>query len=166
MFAYQPSPARVVLEMVEAVGFGRADVFCDIGSGLGQVSILVHLLSGVRTQGVEIEPAYCDYARRCAQRLNLSGVEFINADARQADLSEGTVFFLYTPFQGKMLEQVLERLRRESATRRIRLCAYGPCTPHVARHAWLERLDQDTGTVNQLARFRSAWELPLRTIVP
>jgi hypothetical protein len=166
MFAYQPTPARIVLEMVEALDFGRHDLFCDIGSGLGQVSILVHLLGGVPTRGVEIEPGYCDYARRCAQGLNLSQVEFINADAREADLSEATVFFLYTPFQRRMLEQVLGRLEHESKKRPIRLCTYGPCTPHVARQAWLERLDDDTRTVDGLAGFRTAWELPSRAIVP
>jgi hypothetical protein len=156
MLAYQPTPARIILEMVETLDFGKDDVFCDIGSGLGQVSILVHLLSGVRAQGVEIEAAYCEYARCCARRLNLSGVEFINADARQADMSEATVFYLNTPFRGRMLEQALERFKRESARRSIRLCTYGPCTPRVARHPWLERLDQGTGTVNELARFRTA----------
>jgi hypothetical protein len=29
-------------------------------------------------------------------------VEFINVDARQADYSEGTVFFMFTPFRGEI----------------------------------------------------------------
>jgi SAM-dependent methyltransferase len=155
MVFYQPTPARIVLELVEKAGLGLQDVFYDIGSGLGQVAILVHLLSGVRAKGVEFEPAYSDYARRCAKELNLSQVEFITADARQVDYADGTVFFLYTPFQGRMLEQVLERLRDRSRTRGIRLYTYGPCTREVARQSWLERLDRNGSNVYRLAIFQT-----------
>jgi hypothetical protein len=115
----------------------------------------MHLLSGVRARGVEVEPAYCHYARRCARELSLSQVEFINADAREADYSDGTIFFLYTPFEGRMLEQVLERLKHESKKRRIQLCTYGPCTPQVARQKWLERGDQNSTRADRLAAFRT-----------
>ncbi len=153
MVFYQPTPAKVVLEMVDRAAFRQADVFYDLGSGLGQVSILVHLLSGIRAKGVEVEPSYCEYARRCARRLNLSQVQFLNVDARIADYSDGTVFSLYTPFEGRMLEQVLERLRHESTTRRIRLFTCGPCTLQVTRQKWLERLDPNGDQVNRLASF-------------
>jgi hypothetical protein len=155
MVFYQPTPARVVLELVEEANFRPGDVFYDIGSGLGQVSILVHLLSGICAKGVEFEPAYCDYARRCARELNLSRVEFINADAREADYTDGTVFFLYTPFESRILEQVLGRLGDASRTREIRLYTYGPCTLQVTRQRWLERVDQNGSQVYKLASFKT-----------
>ena len=155
MVFYQPTPARVVLELVEKADFRPHDVFYDIGSGLGQVAILVHLLSGVRAKGVEFEPAYCDYARRCARELNLSKVEFINADAREADYSDGIAFFMYTPFEGEMLEQVLERLEDQAGRRGIRLYTYGPCTSQVARQSWLERVDHNGSEVYKLATFET-----------
>src|SRR5262249_16153455 len=107
-------------------------------SGLGHVVILVALWSGARARGVELEPVYCDYARRCARRLNVSGVEFIQADARGASLAGGTVFFMYTPFRGAMLQQVLGRLKTEARERPIRVCTYGPCTTEVAAAPWLK----------------------------
>jgi hypothetical protein len=55
-----------------------------------------------------------------------------------ADLSAGTVFYLYTPFTGSILSSVLSRLRREAAARPIRICTYGPCTSAVAGESWLE----------------------------
>jgi SAM-dependent methyltransferase len=155
MVFYQPTPARIILEMAEKSDLQQDDVFYDIGSGLGQVSILMHLLTGVRAKGVEVESAYCDYARRCARRLNLLQVEFINVDAREADYSDGTIFFLYTPFEGRMLEQVLERLRHESRNGRIQLYTYGPCTLQVARQKWLECVDQTGNHANRLAIFRT-----------
>lgn len=112
MVYYQQTPARVILELIKTAPLTEQDVFYDVGSGLGQVAILVHLLSGATAKGIEFEPAYCDYARACAAELNLSRVEFINVDARQADYSAGTIFFMYTPFEGKLLQEVLEKLRR------------------------------------------------------
>ena len=67
MVFYQPTPARVVFELVDRAGLQSHDTFYDLGSGLGQVVILVNLLSGGRAKGIEIDPAYCEYARRCAQ---------------------------------------------------------------------------------------------------
>jgi hypothetical protein len=137
MVAYQPTPARLIFELIRKVDLGPDDVFFDIGSGLGQVAILVALLTGATTKGVEFQPVYCDYSRRCVQRLKLSGVEFINQDARRVDYSTGTVFYMYTPFRGEMLNAVLKRLRCVAQQRVIRLCTYGPCTPEVAEQGWL-----------------------------
>ncbi|MDB5151895.1 MAG: Histone methylation protein, partial [Mucilaginibacter sp.] len=98
MVYYQKTPARIVFELVAKSHFTKEDVFFDLGSGLGQVAILVNLLAGITAKGVEFEPAFCEYARDCAADLNLSNVTFINADARKADYSQGTIFFMYTPF--------------------------------------------------------------------
>ncbi len=155
MVFYQPTPARLMLELVERSELQEHDTFYDLGSGLGQVVILVHLLSGVAAKGVEVDPAYCEYARRCAQELDLSRVEFIHADAREAEYSDGTAFFLYTPFEGKMLQVVLARLRREAERRKIDVYTYGPCTPEVARQEWLRSVDQNADRTDRLAAFKS-----------
>lgn len=155
MVFYQPTPARIMLALVEKARLTRDDVFYDLGSGLGHVPIVVNLLSGAPSRGVEFDPAYCEYARRCAADLNLSQVTFINADARRADYADGTTFFLYTPFTGSILQDVMERLRHESRSRAIRVFTYGPCTPYVAMQPWLT---SDTPTENylyELGVFRS-----------
>jgi Histone methylation protein DOT1 len=137
MVYYQKTPARIILEIIKRATLRPHDVFIDLGSGLGQVAILMHLLTGIPAIGVEFEPAFCDYARSCAAELNVHNVEFININARYADYSSGTVFFLYTPFEGKMLQDVLNTLRTEAKERKIKLFTYGPCTPVVAQQDWL-----------------------------
>jgi hypothetical protein len=131
MVEYYKTPARVVFDLVGRFDIGADDVFVDLGSGLGQVVLLVNLLTGACARGIEIEPAYCEYARDCASRLGLRDVSFVTADARAADLNSGTVFFLYTPFTGDILRDVLERLRREALMRQVRVIPYGPCTAVV-----------------------------------
>ncbi|HEY4338267.1 MAG TPA: methyltransferase domain-containing protein [Puia sp.] len=131
MVEYYKTPARVVFDLVERYELTADDVFVDLGSGLGEVVFLVNLLTGASARGIEIEPAYCEYAREEALRLGLRDVSFVAADVREADLSDGTVFFLYTPFKGTILRALLERLRKESLSRRIRVIPYGPCTAAV-----------------------------------
>ena len=155
MVDYQKTPARIVFDFVGLSHFTKEDVFVDIGSGLGQVAFLVHLLAGIPARGIEFEPAFCDYARVCAAELHLSHVTFISCDARQADYSEGTVFFMYTPFRGAILQDVLALLRREALRRRIKIITYGPCTAEVAGQSWLEWLTPGDNDLYKPAFFKS-----------
>jgi hypothetical protein len=145
MVEFYKTPARVVLDLAERVSWGPEDVFFDLGSGLGQVVMLVNILTGVMAKGVEIEPGYCEYARACAAAHGLSGVEFLEGDARVADLSAGTVFFLFTPFKGEIFCQVMEQLRVLALTRVIRVIGYGPCSAEIAWLGWLSREGDGTG---------------------
>lgn len=137
MVYYQKTPADVVFDLAEKIDLAPDDVFFDIGSGLGQVLILMHLLTGVTAKGIEFEPAFCNYAQHCAQQLNLPAVSFINTDARQADYTGGTVFFMFTPFTGGMMQDVLERLKQQALLRKITIITYGPCTSTITQQAWL-----------------------------
>ena len=76
MVFYQKTPARIVFEMGELIGTESKEIFFDLGSGLGQVVILLNLITGITAKGVEIESEYCGYANECALQLNLSDVEF------------------------------------------------------------------------------------------
>ncbi len=156
MVPYQPTPARIVLELAARVRPADGDVFYDLGAGLGQVCVLVHVLSGVRAVGVEIDPVLWTYGERMARRLGLPEVTFIVGDAREVDLTPGTLFFLYTPFTGSLLETVLARLRLVAAQHPIRLASYGPCTPVVARQKWLSLEGPAHDDPDRLAVFRSA----------
>ncbi len=153
MVFYQRTPSRVVLELIERAQMTPDDVFYDIGSGLGEVTVLTNLLTEATTKGVEYEPSYCEYARQLVRDLNLRRIEFLNADARNADFSDGTVFFLYTPFVGGMLQEVLHRLRTASSVRRTRIFTYGPCTSEVAQQDWLTPIGPDPLRTDQLAEF-------------
>ncbi|HEY9261457.1 class I SAM-dependent methyltransferase [Chitinophaga sp.] len=155
MVYYQKTPARIVFELVEKSFIRQEDVFFDIGAGLGQVAILVNLLTGIPTKGIEFEPAFCDYARDCAASLNLSDVNFSNVDAREADYSEGTIFFMFTPFHGEILQAVLEILRQESLQRKIKIITYGPCTAQVALQNWLQAAAPAENNAYKLGIFSS-----------
>nr|WP_067056432.1 hypothetical protein [Mucilaginibacter sp. L294] len=154
MVFYQQTPARIIFELAERAASSE-NTFFDIGSGLGHVPILVNLLTGAKTRGIEYEPAYCDYAAASASQLNLANVAFINTTAQNGDYSEGSVFFMYTPFEGLMLQQMLEILKTESLKKPIRIFTYGPCSPQVARQGWLSCVNGPADDVYTLYEFRS-----------
>lgn len=137
MVSYQPTPARHVFDLLSRTTLGTDDVLVDLGSGLGHVPLLAGLCSDARAIGIELQAAYVERARAAAASLRLARVAFIEQDARAADFSVGTVFYLYTPFSGSILRAVLDALRMQSLRRPIRICSYGPCTVDIARESWL-----------------------------
>ncbi len=138
MVPYQPTPVRHILHLIAAAMVAEDDVFVDLGSGLGHVPLLVSMLTGAQSLGIEMQAAYVVSARECAQNLQLGRVRFIARDARDADLSRGTVFYLYSPFKGSILDDVLGALRRESMHKSIKICSLGPCTHRVSDETWLK----------------------------
>jgi hypothetical protein len=148
MVPYQPTPVRHILQLIAVARVAEDDVFVDLGSGLGHVPLLVSMINGAHTFGIEMQAAYVASARKCAQSLRLSRVEFIAQDARDADFSQGTVFYLYSPFKGSILADVLGALRRESMHRSIKICSLGPCTRRVSDEIWLKTSElSDMGSI-------------------
>jgi hypothetical protein len=148
MVPYQPTPVRHILHLIAATTLAEDDVFVDLGSGLGHVPLLVSMVTGAQSLGIEVQAAYVASARECAQSLHLSRVRFIPQDAREADLSSGSVFYLYSPFNGSILTNVLSALRMESTHRSIKVCSLGPCVRRVANETWLKaRAVRDPGRI-------------------
>ena len=83
-------------------------------------------------------------------------VTFINADVLLADYGKGTVFYMYTPFEGKILQEVLDILHKESQLRKIRIFTHGPCTPRVAGQGWLDFSGPDAQDIYALGIFTSS----------
>jgi hypothetical protein len=154
MVFYQPTPARHIFDLIQRLPLGHDDVLIDLGAGLGHVPLLAAICTKARCIGVEWERAYVACAERSAKALKLANASFIQQDARTADVSRGTVFYLYTPFTGAMLRTVLDRLAGQAALRSIRVCTLGPCTQVIAGESWLTPLGA-SHSPDRIAVFRS-----------
>lgn len=121
---YLPCSVDVLLRMIDQAGVQAADVFVDLGSGLGRAGTLVHLLTGASAIGIEIQPALALAARELSARLRLSRVPSIEGDAAKLSglVTIGTVFFLYCPFGGERLVKVLDQLESIARTKLLRVC--------------------------------------------
>jgi SAM-dependent methyltransferase len=147
LIGYHPSGIDPILRALAEVPVVPGDVFIDLGSGLGKVVLLAALVTGATARGVELQAPLAARAREAALRLELD-VRFVAGDVRDADLDDGTVFFLYVPFTGPVLAAVLERLRRVAERRAIVVCTLGvdlePAPWLVRRHLdafWLAIYD-------------------------
>jgi histone methylation protein DOT1 len=153
MVPYQPTPARHIFDLIGRTALTDRDFLVDLGAGLGHVTLMASICTSANCTGIELEPSYVDCARKSARSLDLNKPKFFQSDVRTADLADGTVFYLYTPFTGAILQDVLNSLRQEGVRREIRICTLGPCTPFVAEQPWLSM----TGPLeaDRIAIFRS-----------
>lgn len=140
-----PSGIAAVARALVAAEVGPDDVFVDLGSGLGTVVVLAHLLTGAAAVGVEIQPRLVEAARRRAREVGLDegprGVAFIAGDARTVALPRGTVFYLYTPFIGDALRRVCARLLAIAQERQIAICCLGF---DLSPAGWLRVVDDES----------------------
>jgi SAM-dependent methyltransferase len=121
---YLPCPVDTLLRVVEHAPVRAADVFVDVGSGVGRAAALVHLLTGARAVGLEVQQSFVAAARALATRLRLPAVSFVEGDAPDLApaLADGSVFLLYCPFSGDRLEKLLACLEPIARTRTIHIC--------------------------------------------
>jgi SAM-dependent methyltransferase len=141
LIGYFASGLAPIVRALLEVPVGEDDVFIDLGSGLGKVAALARLLSGARVRGIELQRRLIDRAP------TLEGVEFVHADVREAPLGDGTVFFLYNPFTGSVLREVLARLHEVARRHALVVCALGLSlrepwlVPRPLEHFWLQVFD-------------------------
>lgn len=133
LVGYVPSGVSAIVRAAVEVPILASDLFVDLGAGLGKVTMVMELLTGARTRGVELQP---ELARRGQERAARLGLEASceAGDARRAELGDATVIYLYLPFTGATLDEVMERIRREALRRPLVVCALGL---DLDRFSWL-----------------------------
>jgi hypothetical protein len=131
-------PAGVEALLAVAASVRPDDVFVDVGAGVGRAVALVHLLTGAVARGLEIQP---DLAHAARAMLDGLGVPAAAARVELGDAvagvraSGGTVFFLYCPFGGARLDQLLVELEAIARARPITVACLDLPVPS---RAWLE----------------------------
>ncbi|WP_394831521.1 hypothetical protein LVJ94_33920 [Pendulispora rubella] len=121
---YLPCSVDTLLRVVEQAGVQASDVFVDVGGGLGRAAAFVHLLTGAGAMAIEVQSKLVAAARDLAARLRVPRVACIEGDAAELTgcITIGSVFFLYCPFSGERLANVLAALESIARTRTIRVC--------------------------------------------
>ncbi len=142
---YLPCGVDEILALARDVPMREAgDAFVDIGSGLGRVAILAHLLTGARASGIEIQAHLVERARVVSSDLGLTDVTFVHANAADTAL-DGTVFFLYAPCNGPMLASVIDRLAALARRNPITVATVGLELPDVP---WLSPRTTSSDTMS------------------
>lgn len=127
---YVPVRYKRLLAALRHVGLGAGDVFLDLGCGLGRSVFAASWLGAKRAIGVEIDPGLVEQARRNLAGSKLAGrdIEFICQPAQEFVPSGVTVLFMFHPFGGGTMEQVIQQLDTEldRAPRRLRVVYENP----------------------------------------
>jgi hypothetical protein len=141
LIGYHASGVASIVRMLIEVPVGRGDVFIDLGAGLGKVVLLAGLLTDASARGIELQGTLVERAREAAAQLSVDA-RFEQGDAREANLDDGTIFFLYLPFTGPALADVLRRLHAIARRRAIVVCALAIDLERWA--PWLQRRGGDS----------------------
>lgn len=123
-----------------------ADVFYDIGCGMGRVVCLAARHRVTKSVGIELNPGLAAVARCNAERLRgrRAPIEVRVADAVTADLGDGTIYYLFNPFGAETLRAVLANIERSLAARPrdVRFIYVNPQHADAFTDArWLESYD-------------------------
>ncbi|MBV8489826.1 MAG: class I SAM-dependent methyltransferase, partial [Candidatus Eremiobacteraeota bacterium] len=94
--------------------------FVDVGAGMGRAVLLATEYPFQAVIGIELSPSLHEIARDNVARVRglatrCRDVRLVRADARRARFPRGDlVVFLYNPFDGQALDDVLDRIAERS----------------------------------------------------
>lgn len=124
------------------------EVFVDFGCGMGKVLAMAARMPFSRVIGVEFCPELSDEARlnleRMRDKLPCPDVQVVTSDAISFEIPEDvSVAFLFNPFEGSILSQVCDNLRRsaERSAKPLRIVYANPrhFEEQVAGADWLRK---------------------------
>jgi predicted RNA methylase len=124
---------------------GQSDTVYDLGCGKGRVVCVLAQAAINRCVGIEIFPDLCDIARSNADRLRRrrAPIEIRCADVATADLSDGTVYFMFNPFGADTMRTVMDNIQRSllDKPRTVRIVYANPKVESlIASYAWLKKV--------------------------
>ena len=133
-----------VRKIVRIAKPGPADVVYDLGSGKGRILCVLARKRVRKCVGVELFEPLCEMARKNAARLRgrKSPIEVICDDAAKADLSEGTIYFMFNPFGPATMRDVIGNIHTSLLynPRTITVVYYNALyEPVLEAGGWLER---------------------------
>ncbi|MBL8922998.1 MAG: hypothetical protein JNJ54_29380 [Myxococcaceae bacterium] len=141
---YLPCPVAAVQEAVDVARITAADVVVDVGAGVGRAAALLHLLTGARVIGLEVQRELVEAARSLEFLHPAVAIIHGDATALEALAPGGTLYFLYCPFSGARLARLLDELEPLALRRPLRLaCVDLPLPPRP----WLTPVDGASGAV-------------------
>jgi SAM-dependent methyltransferase len=151
---YSNSGGPEIQRVFKQVEIPRGSVVLDLGCGKGGALFSLARFPFTQLVGVDISPELIRIATDNAGRLGLRQVRFVAADAATfSDLDAVTHLYLYNPFPGVVMEQVMANVARSlaAAPRNLTIVYKNPVfhdqiaatglfthvnTLHAGEHAW------------------------------
>jgi SAM-dependent methyltransferase len=106
--------------LFEPAKIGPEDVIVDVGVGKGRpINWLLDRYPGNRIVGIELDP---EIAAKTAHRLRrFDNVTIVQGDATELLPRDGTVFYLFNPFDGSVMSRFIDSFLAEDMDPRRRI---------------------------------------------
>jgi len=139
--------------IMQHIRISPADVFLDLGCGMGRVCCFAGLFPFRKSIGVDIDQRLCKMARENARSLRFrqSEIEIIHDDALRIDFEEPTVFYLFNPFGEQSMRKFLDKVYDSLvlSPRPIQIVYYNPLYKELYEQLpWLAPTHSYTTLVN------------------
>ncbi|MCB1113313.1 MAG: hypothetical protein KDK62_00975 [Chlamydiia bacterium] len=95
---YGETPLVTLDKIAARAALSKEDTFFDLGMGRGKGALFIKHKVGCKVVGLEIIPNFVKKAERVKRFFGLKDIWFLLKDLTVADLSRGTVFYLYGNF--------------------------------------------------------------------
>jgi SAM-dependent methyltransferase len=144
---YQASDCRNIRRIIRVLRPGKDDVFYDLGCGKGRCVCVFARLAIRRAVGIELNGLLCDAARTNATRLRgkQAPIEIRCEDAAKADVSDGTIYFMFNPFGADSMCDVLAHIKQSLTTnpRKVTIVYSNPVLAETLRASgWLQEVNE------------------------
>jgi len=136
---YEGTPYHKIRELLPALNLSSSDTLYDLGSGYGRLPLYTAITTKVgKVKGIEISPERVAESDQVKDQLGLENVEFVQVNIRDYDFSDGTVFYLFNPFNDQTLEIVVNKLKEMAQKKKIRIISWGRSTSYFNQQDWLK----------------------------
>lgn len=145
--AYGTPDYYYIYRIIKVLDPQPKDVVYDIGSGKGRILCVMSRRNVKKCVGIELFEELCVAARSNAEKMRgrRAPIEIRCEDASVADVSDGTVYFLFNPFGKETLTEMLANIEKSLARnpRRVRIVYYNSvCREVFDSCAWLKRYSE------------------------
>lgn len=138
---YYATPRGILRELFACVDRERFSRFIDVGCGKGFVLSEAKKYGFADVGGVEYDEKLCRIARKNMKRLGLDA-RIVCADATAFDgYGDYDVFYFFNPFQGAVMERVLQQIVAQCRGREIVIIYYRPRYPEaIEQYEFFEKV--------------------------
>lgn len=136
MLGYQPTPIKVIQQILKNMPLWSDDIFYDIWSWFWRTGFFCEIYSWLQNKSVEYNERHCSFWNWIINRLKLKKSDIINKDAKEVDYSDGTIFYIFNSFVGDLFDNVMHKLEHVAKQKKIIICGF--YTPKINESDWLK----------------------------
>ncbi len=116
---YGETPYSTAISIFNTVQVKDNDVFFDLGSGTGNVTLFANIYFHIESTGIDLVSYFIEKSNLIAKEMKLEHIRFIEGDFLEEDLSEGTIFYMNCltfnqELRKKLAEKIINSIKEGS----------------------------------------------------